>query len=753
MNPLVLATLLLAVSLMGRVPPARAGHEFPFYPSYYPQEITLETIAPAVAATRLTDGTLHAYAGADPYPGRPVPANVTPVESLGAYVVVTPNPAAPFFADRGRRCAVARAASDALLSGPGTFRRHPWAVTPLHGDFLAHADLAAREASDRKPAPAAPLRVRAVDLLAERAVPPAWRQAGPDWDAAVETVEVAELWATAALGPNGWTGTAWAPWARDGWRHAVALQAATVSDPAARQAVETMVRRLTAGEYAGPVARLDLERGVVTRLAEGCERLVAGYTVRREHVYTEYSGGVENVAADAQAGLASAIFARTVKLKDFPWNGWLTVGTPEPPRAAWNPVAGFSDRAGRLLWFAVGDPALLPDPRATGWVENRVLVAAVEAPPGGVAVPPDALLPAPGSGLLHRVASGARAAARVEYRVLASRFHDGTQMAVADVLHAFGFAARVAEPAVAEATRGTRERLRGLRPLRVDTAVLAFGEDKLTYEVPVIEVYVDQRADDPRRIAAIAPPWTTVPWHVLALMEDAAARGLAAFSADEARRRGIAWLDLVRDAALVPALAARADELARQGFVPFGLAGLVTAEEARARWTALGAFHRTHGHLLVTNGPYLLEKWSPSGAVLRVFRDLSYPRGLGAFNLYAAPLRAYAAEAEVRGGQLMVRAEVEKIERFGREQRVVRERFTRRVSEQDKRSLPVLHWVLVAPGGGVAGAGAADPEPGGDAFRVALPLAGGVGAHTLLIALSLDENLVDLPVKVLVWTP
>ena len=744
---------MLGVGLVGLVPPAHAGHEFPFYPSYYPQEITLETVPPAVAATRLTDGTLHAYAGADPYPGRPVPGNVTPVESLGAYVVVTPNPAAPFFADRARRCAVARAVSDALIAGPGTFRRHPWAVTPLHGDFLAHADLAARAAAHREPAPAAPLRVRTGEALAERAVPPAWRQVGPDWDAGVETVEVAELWAAAALGPNGGSGAAWAPWAQDGWRHAVALQAASASDPAARQAVEAMVRRLGAGEYAGAAARLDLERGVVTRLAEGCERLVAGYTVRREHVYTEYSGGVENVAADAQAGLASAVFARTVKLKDFPWNGWLTVGTPEPPRAAWNPVAGFSDRAGRLVWLAVGDPALLPDPRAAGWIDNRVLVAAVEAPPGGVAVPPDALRPAPGSGPLPRVGPGTRAGARVEYRVLASRFQDGTRTTVADLLAAFAFAARASDPAVAEATRGVREHVRGLRPLRVDTAVLAFGEDKLTYEVPVIEVYVDRRADDPRRIAAVAPPWTTVPWPLLALMEDTVARGLAAFSADEARRRGVPWLDLARDAALLSALAARIGELARQGFVPPALAGLVTADEARERWTALSAFQQAHGHLLVTNGPYLLEKWSPSGAVLRVFRDLTYPRGVGAFNLYAAPLRAYVAVAEARGGQLVVRADVEKTERFGRESQVVRERFSRRTSEQDKRSLPVLHWVAVAPGGGVAGAGTAGPEPGGDGFRVALPAPGGAGAHTLLVALSLDGNLVDLPVTVLAWTP
>jgi hypothetical protein len=36
---------------------------------------------------------------------------------------------------------------------------------------------------------------------------------------------------------------------------------------------------------------------------------------------------------------------RTVKLKDFPWNGWLQLGLQPHPSAAWNPVGGFTDRS------------------------------------------------------------------------------------------------------------------------------------------------------------------------------------------------------------------------------------------------------------------------------------------------------------------------------------------------------------------------------------------------------------------------
>ncbi|PYN17523.1 MAG: hypothetical protein DME05_04355, partial [Candidatus Rokuibacteriota bacterium] len=65
----------------------------------------------------------------------------------------------------------------------------------------------------------------------------------------------------------------------------------------------------------------------------------AGYTVRREALNVEYSEGVENIAYDALTGLNSAIFIRDVKLKDFPWNGWLRLGVETKPTSAWNPVA------------------------------------------------------------------------------------------------------------------------------------------------------------------------------------------------------------------------------------------------------------------------------------------------------------------------------------------------------------------------------------------------------------------------------
>jgi hypothetical protein len=632
---------------------------------------------------------------------------------------------------------------------------HPYAVTPYHPDFLQHADLvetATRAARDGESLDLAvnPIEPRgdAARRLVQRATRSARTPTAPLWRVAVETVDLANLVAPHASDVNGRLGP---PWVKEGWFHAYLLLAPTLRDAGAKQQADLLAGRLRSGAYAGLVERVNLERRLVSLLQQGCERVVLGYLTRREPFNVEYSGGVENVAYDAQAGLASATFPRTVKLKDFPWNGWLTVGTPAPAASAWNPVAGFADPTGRLIWAAVGEPALFPSPHGESWIANRVLAT----PAGGVtatlAVPADAVVPEPGTGILRKVPPGRRATTQVVYRVLTSRFHDGTRMVVADLVYALGFPYRVTEPAVARATVLARERLVGLRVLRVETDVLAFGEDKLTYEVPIVEVFVNHAGTDPTEAALIAPPWTTTPWHVLVLMEEAARRGLAAFSREEAERRGVPWLDLARDEGLKQALAAIVDDFARRGHVPAALTGLVTPSEATARWAALRAFFDAHRHFLVTNGPYRLERWTAAETVLRVFRDLSYPRGVGQFNAHAIPLHAYVTGTEVRGDELILTADVERVERFGRESRVVREPFVKVILERDRRSLPVCWYVVVGPDGEVVSAGTAPAvDPG--TFRVELRGGGKPGPHRVLVALTVDDNRTNLPVKMVPWT-
>lgn len=736
----------LLLALISCVSPATAGHELPFYPGYYPQEIRIDTVPLASAAPMLDKSQLHAYVGGDPFAGRPDPQDIRSVESFGGYVVLTFNPASSALASRDARCEAARRIVKSFAPARDYYRPHPYPVTPYDPDYLEHFDLAQsqRKAFEATAAGArGALRVLAKGALAEKLVGPGKGAAGR-WDATLEEVSVDDLISRHRVRTDGWLGP---PWLKQGWFHAYLLQSSAMVDRSSRQQAEALYQRLVTGQHADLREAIGLERRLVGELGKGCERVVAGYTLRRERFSAEFSQGIENVAYDSAAGFNSAIFIRTAKLKDFPWNGWLRLGMPSRAAAAWNPIAGFSDAPGRLIWNAVGDPAMLATPYGGSWIPNRVIpsVSAGDSFP----VPEDALLPDPGTGALREVGGGKTARAKITYRVRASAFHDDTRMTAADAVYPYSFAARWGvkrdrpdseyDPAVERATALLRRSLVGFKVVKVDTEVKKYSDITFTYVLPVIEVYLDAAAADPEALASIAPPWSAVPWHVMVLMEEAVKRGLGAFSIDEAKRRGAHWLDLARDPKLKEAMAPVVDGFARTAYVPETLRRFVTADEAQARWNALKQFFKQRSHFLVTNGPYRLDKWSETSVTLGVFRDFSNPMGVGSFDRFAPPRRAYAGRIVPRSDGFDLYPEIEQVEKFLRDYRIVREPLAAPRSDQDRADVPLCRYVMLDASGGVVAAGSGG-QPQGNRLAVTLTDRLPPGQYTLMLALTLGDN-------------
>jgi hypothetical protein len=738
---------------------ARAGHESPFYPSFYPQEIRIEVVDPPSASTRLRKASLHAYAGPAPLSPGPTPTNLQGSEFLGAYLVLTFKPGSVPPMNREERCALAREVLDRLGREPAAFVFHPYPMTPYHHDYLHHFDLSAslrsmtvHVPSAARPATAASLRLRANGPLAEALARSQWRLAENDWDATLEEVDVAALMAPHVIALNGWLGP---PWLKDGWFHAYLLLAGTVSGDAAKRNAAGLYRRLVTGGYTGAVDRLNLERRLVSVLTGGCERVVVGYTLKRAYANADYSAGVENIAHDSQSGFASPMFFRTVKLKDFPWNGWLTLGTPSKPAAAWNPLGGFTDPAGRLVWFAVGDPPFLPAPFQGSWIPNRVIPDVATPKPGAppIEVPPDALIPTRGTGILREVGPGQFATAKVTYRIRMSAFHDGSQMSVPDAFYPFVVAYRwgveasgpgaTFDPSIAGASALVRERLQGLKVLRVEQEEERIADIQLVRQVPVIEVYLRSTGADVAEL--VAPPWSTVPWHLLALMEEAVGRGIGAFSSGEAARRGVAWLDLARDRSVRARLASLLEEFERTAYLPAALKGLATAEEARERWAALRRFGQAHGHFLVANGPYRLDKVTADAVVLQAFRDNTYPLGVGSFDRYALPPRARIAAVEARPDGLRISGEIDNVIRAQRSYTTARESLTRNSTTRGFLVEPLCSYLVVEARGAVVRASAV-PISADGSFSIDL---GGLkpGQYTVLAAIFANGNAVNPEVK------
>jgi hypothetical protein len=367
-----LGALLVALAV---VEVARGGHEFPVYPSYYPHEIRVQTIPVERAADQLLPGKIQAYIGPELHFTNAPPDAIRAIESLGSFVVVRVNPGSPLAKDDASACAVARSVVRDLAGRTTQLIFHPYPITPFHGDFLYHADLAEAaktrlltDSAGASPATRS-LKVRAAGALAKSLVRPAWYTNDANWDAAIEEISAADLVASSAVAMNGWLGPR--P-VRAGWFQAALVLSRSVDDPRTQERVRADLHRLETGAFESTVERINLEREVVGALATSCHAVVTGYTVKREYVSTEYNAGIENIGFDSIEGLQSPMFIRTAKLKDFPWNGWLTLGTDVPPAAAWNPIGGFTDRFGRLMWFALSDPALLPAPNDEGWMLNRI---------------------------------------------------------------------------------------------------------------------------------------------------------------------------------------------------------------------------------------------------------------------------------------------------------------------------------------------------------------------------------------------
>ena len=734
-----------------------AGHQVGHYPSYYPDEIRIDVIDPAAAAKGLSDETLHAYVGAAPAFAGPLPEHVKSVRSLGSFLVLSFNTTSAHYVSAGARCAAADGVlADLSKKTAANFVFHPYPVTPYHADYLHHLDLIeAVKAAVGDGVPNA-VQVGARDKLAEAVVQTAAGANGAD--VMLEAVPVEAVIAGAGAQTGGWPAP---PWVREGWFHAYRLLVSAL-DAGERETVDRTYAQLVRGQARSFAEHTELERQLVSALTKPCRRLVVGYAVKDEYFEDKYPEGVENIAYDALSGLNSAVFIRTVKLKDYPWNGKLRLGVRDRTEDAWNPVAGFTDATGRLIWSAIGDPAMIPFPFNASWMPNRVQsdVTRVVGQSGGMKVPADALYPqGTGNALLQPVGERAFASAKVVYDVIASPFEDGSEMAVADLLYPYVFARRWGsnaqagadphEPRLAALAATIEERLVGVKHVRTDKTTHTIAEGlSVEAKTPVLEIFLRDAPGDERQVAALAPPWSTVPWHLLVVMEEAVMRGYAAFSREEAARRRIAWMDLVRDADLRARLLALLANFERESYCPQPLKNFVTADQARARWRALRTFAETNRHLLVTNGPYRLKEWTPQTVVLEAVREMTYPLGFGTFDRFVNPPRAVIAAVAQEPGEIRVRADAEILLKAGRTYRLEKEPLRHQTTRGVQGLLVVSRYLLIGPDGKVVKVDKMEWKEDGQ-FVIKLPDSLTPGQYTVILGIFLDGNALQPSAKVL----
>jgi hypothetical protein len=118
---------------------------------------------------------------------------------------------------------------------------------------------------------------------------------------------------------------------------------------------------------------------------------------------------------------------------------------------------------------------------------------------------------------------------------------------------------------------------------------------------------------------------------------------------------------------------------------------------------------------------------------------MNNPLGVGTYDRFAIPRRAYVSRITPRGDRLEVSAEIERTEKFLRDFRLVREPLGS--PDEDKADVPVCRFVILGPDGAVAAAGVSREVQGS---RLIVDLKGRLkpGRYTALVALALGDNLV-----------
>ncbi|RLG04166.1 MAG: hypothetical protein DRN60_00015 [Thaumarchaeota archaeon] len=340
---------------------------------------------------------------------------------------------------------------------------------------------------------------------------------------------------------------------------------------------------------------------------------------------------LKGVSTDAVSGLRSLWTLRSAYVE----GGELKVGhlwVRPYMGSAWNPIAGFTDVYSVDIWRQLHDPPIWRDPSTGIPMPFRANYTVETAgPERWIDVPEDAFIWDSKSNSWVRVGEGVKARSKVviDYSLyFKSRWHHGIGMDWSDVLYsiyqtfdmAYNPEKSKIEVALAATSKPILETFKGFRIL---------DEYRL-------EVYVDYWHPIKDYIAEYAQPWgASMPWEILYAMDILVfEEKKAAYSDTAAARMQVDWLNLIepKQARRLVGILRRlieAGEYPRNIFeIPASKECFESVDDALKRYSASIKWFKGHGHLVISNGPFYLEKIGTVAeqyAELRAFRDPSYP--------------------------------------------------------------------------------------------------------------------------------
>jgi peptide/nickel transport system substrate-binding protein len=355
------------------------------------------------------------------------------------------------------------------------------------------------------------------------------------------------------------------------------------------------------------------------------------------------SSTLKGLVNDFGAGITSKY--SLVNARSTKDNSSLDIGVKQIYQSAWNNVGGFTDTYSQNIYSAIVDSSTFTNPYTGDILPMRYQWTNVSTagPLDKLKVAPDALLWNPTTQQWKNVGdNGTTAKSKVTYKILYSNWHNGIPMDKSDLLYSQYFLFEW----------GTNN---GQNDRTVDPQYTSSAATGIPYEKGIkflandeVEYFSDFWHYDKNQIAGFAASsWPAQPWEITAATERLVTGGKLAYSRGEATAKNIDWLSLIipQHANLIKT---ELQKMKDESFIPPALKGIVTVDEAKKRYDASIRWITNHNHAVISNGPFYLDSYNPSGRIITIkaFRDPSYPFEQGHWSYFENPKLADIGKVE-----------------------------------------------------------------------------------------------------------
>ena len=374
--------------------------------------------------------------------------------------------------------------------------------------------------------------------------------------------------------------------------------------------LDQLTQKIYSGEFNDQFERTEI---IKEATREGVSESVRVFLASKVDQYA-VNEDVEGIINALGAGVPSRFTPINVRTD----SGVVDIGVKQIYQAAWNPIGGLGDTYSNQIWLSVTDPVLTGHPFSGKMIPIR---NAWEVEANGidssVQVPNDAIRWDVDTKQWEQVGSGISAKSKITYDLKFNQWHHGQEMNMNDVIYSIYFLSEWGS----ERTENDKtydsdfspqasqifNTLKGIRVIDSDT----------------IEVYTDFWHFDPGEIASWGSVWSSMPWEIIAAMEQIVVDGKSSFSRTESITKNINWLSLIipNDASQVKM---QIDNFKGKEFVPYALQKFNSKDGFQdSRYTASIEWIDKNNHAVISNGPFYLDRYSPDSRMI-VIKSFDY---------------------------------------------------------------------------------------------------------------------------------